>query len=86
MTDKKHLILRGTTWYINYRLPKDLQPFYGNKEKFVRSLKTDSLRTAQTLRDGLLLELDTQLQSLGVNPRGARYRELVKQIALNTLN
>ncbi|MFC5077329.1 DUF6538 domain-containing protein [Vibrio thalassae] len=80
MTDKKHLILRGTTWYINYRLPKDLQPYYGNKEKFVRSLKTDSLKTAQALRDGLLLELDTQLQSLGVNPRGARYRELVKQI------
>lgn len=80
MTDKKHLILRGTTWYINYRLPKDLQPLYGNKEKFVRSLKTDSLRNAQKLRDGLLLELDAQHQSLGVNPRGARYRELVKQI------
>ncbi|WP_333003068.1 tyrosine-type recombinase/integrase [Vibrio coralliilyticus] len=80
MKPKQHLFLRGSKWYFIYRLPKELQPLYGNKTKIQQALGTDSLSEAQKLRNALLLDIESKRISLGTNPLGERYRALVAKI------
>ncbi|WP_105258408.1 site-specific integrase [Pseudoalteromonas sp. T1lg88] len=76
---KRHLRLRGDTWYFNYAVPKHLQPIL-KKKNITKSLGTDSLKTARMLRDNLLREYEGLSESHGVNPEGVRLRTLISEI------
>lgn len=79
MSDQKHLTLRGSTWYLNYRVPNSLHESIG-KTNIQKSLRTDSLKNARRLRDKFLREFDEKLNDLEVNPNGVRLRNLVTEI------
>ncbi|WMB74236.1 tyrosine-type recombinase/integrase [Shewanella oncorhynchi] len=62
MSKTKHLTLRNGTYYLNYRVPKDLVSVLG-KTNIMKSLKTDSLKEAVAQRDQFLATLHPEDKS-----------------------
>ncbi len=61
MADTKYLLQRHQTWYVKVKVPKELQETYRNTH-VVKSLKTQSLTTAQHLRHGVVQAIKEEFQ------------------------
>lgn len=62
--DKKHLLLRHSTWFLHYRLPKKLKEsseFCDHGPIYTKTLKTDNLVLARKRRDAIIRELQSTI-------------------------
>jgi integrase len=73
MADTRNLVLKGQTWWFQTQVPRELRIFVA-KSNIQFNLKTDSLRTAQRLRNSARVEADKILDRARAALPGRRAR------------
>ncbi|WP_339344998.1 site-specific integrase [uncultured Alcanivorax sp.] len=81
MSDTKYLTLRGNTWLLNWRVPKDCKELFNGKSFITKSLQTHSLKEARFRRNQMLAEIEEQVQAHRQGSTSATsYRQMVRTL------